>query len=307
MSTAGVPARCCARVVGSADSQKLDNGSIFIAGNAMELVPSGKSDGEKHTFSRIFDVHASDKDVYESEVLPLLGSFVAGENVSLVTMGHHRGGHGQLFGVIAPLCVDAIFDQMQQRQASIGGDGTSLTFTLSVKYASVILGSDHMSDLLGTAAPVETRSRLGPGRLSSRPAPALLRPILFAWAWVRSNAAGPRFIPPHHAGSGSSELRIVRDAEALGGVQLPGLTSSELTQASGFHELFRTGRTRLATQHKPPAPSSVLTLAPPPRCKGTPVHPGSGRLRPPACCGWLPRFRPQLRTHRRLGWRPERG
>ena len=34
-----VPARCCARVAGSADSQKLDNGSIFIAGNAMELVP----------------------------------------------------------------------------------------------------------------------------------------------------------------------------------------------------------------------------------------------------------------------------
>ena len=100
----GVPVRSCARVVGSADSQKLDNGSIFIAGNAMELVPSGKSDGEKHTFSRIFDVHASDKDVYESEVLPLIGGMVAGENVSVITMGHHRGGHGHLLGVIAPLC-----------------------------------------------------------------------------------------------------------------------------------------------------------------------------------------------------------
>ena len=73
----GVPVRSCARVVGSADSQKLDNGSIFIAGNAMELVPSGKSDGEKHTFSRIFDVHASDKDVYESEVLPLIGGMAS--------------------------------------------------------------------------------------------------------------------------------------------------------------------------------------------------------------------------------------
>ena len=100
----GVPVRSCARVVGSADIQKLDNGSIFIAGNAMELVPSGKSDGEKHTFSRIFDVHASDKDVYESEVLPLIGGMVAGENVSVITMGHHRGGHGHLLGVIAPLC-----------------------------------------------------------------------------------------------------------------------------------------------------------------------------------------------------------
>ena len=194
MSTGGVPVRSCARVVGSADSQKLDNGSVFIAGNAMELVPSGKSDGEKHTFSRIFDVHASDKDVYESEVLPLIGGLVAGENVSLVTMGHHRGGHGQLLGVVAPLCidaifncytrthctlvltltptitrcVDAIFDQMQQRQASIGGDGTNLAFQLSVRYASIILGSDHMGDLLG---------------------------------------------------SGSAELRIVRDAEAARQVQ----------------------------------------------------------------------------------------
>tara|TARA_B100000795_G_scaffold158500_1_gene119129 strand:- start:132 stop:500 length:369 start_codon:yes stop_codon:yes gene_type:complete len=104
MSTGGVPVRSCARVVGSADSQKLDNGSIFITGNRMELVPSGKQDGETHTFSRIFDVHASDKDVYESEVLPLIGGLVAGENVSLVTMGHHRGGHGQLLGVVAPLC-----------------------------------------------------------------------------------------------------------------------------------------------------------------------------------------------------------
>ena len=43
-----------------------------------------------------------------------------------------------------------------------------------MRYASVILGSDHMGDLLG---------------------------------------------------SGSAELRIVRDAEAVGGVQLPGLTS----------------------------------------------------------------------------------
>ena len=152
MSTGGVPVRSCARVVGSADSQKLDNGSIFIAGNAMELVPSGKSDGEKHTFSRIFDVHASDKDVYESEVLPLIGGLVAGENVSLVTMGHHRGGHGQLLGVVAPLCIDAIFDQMQQRQASIGGDGTNLAFQLSVRYASIILGSDHMGDLLGSGS-----------------------------------------------------------------------------------------------------------------------------------------------------------
>ena len=63
---------------------------------------------------------------------------------------------------------------MQQRQASIGGDGTNLVFEVSVRYASVILGSDHMGDLLG---------------------------------------------------SGSAELRIVRDAEAVGGVQLPGLTS----------------------------------------------------------------------------------
>ena len=104
-------------------------------------------------------------------------------------------------------CVDAIFDQMQQRQASIGGDGTNLAFQLSVRYASIILGSDHMGDLLG---------------------------------------------------SGSAELRIVRDAEAVGGVQLPGLTSQTLATPSAFHELLRKGRTRLAQQHKPPAPSSAI-------------------------------------------------
>ena len=80
---------------------------------------------------------------------------------------------------------------MQQRQASIGGDGTNLVFEVSVRYASVILGSDHMGDLLG---------------------------------------------------SGSAELRIVRDAEAVGGVQLPGLTSQALAMPSAFHELLRKGK-----------------------------------------------------------------
>jgi hypothetical protein len=98
---------------------------------------------------------------------------------------------------------------MQQRQASIGGDGTNLVCEISVRYASVILGSDHMGDLLG---------------------------------------------------SGSTELRIVRDAEAVGGVQLPGLTAQTLAMPSAFHELLRKGRTRLAQQHKPPQPSSVIIV-----------------------------------------------
>ena len=56
---------------------------------------------------------------------------------------------------------------------------------------------------------------------------------------------------------GSSELRIVRDAEAVGGVQLSGLRAAPVSQSADFVKLFKGARSRLAQQHKPPAPSSV--------------------------------------------------
>ena len=59
---------------------------------------------------------------------------------------------------------------------------------------------------------------------------------------------------------GSSELRIVRDAEATGGVRLSELRSHPVAQSADFVKLFRGARSRLAQQHKPPAPSSIFWL-----------------------------------------------
>ena len=163
--TRGVPLRCVARVNGATDGR--DVSGIFIAGNRLELVPAGQTEGEQYDFSRVFDTHASDKEVCEGEMLPLVSHLTSGSNVHIVTLGHHRGGHTSLVDVSAPALVGGIFDQMQQRQAVAGGQGAQLSFTLTARIACVVIGSpDSMTDLL---AP------------------------------------------------GSSELRIVRDAEAVGG------------------------------------------------------------------------------------------
>ena len=50
-------------------------GSVFIAGSAIELVAAGESEGPKHTLSRVFDAHSSDRDVYDAELAPLLPGF----------------------------------------------------------------------------------------------------------------------------------------------------------------------------------------------------------------------------------------
>ena len=62
--------------------------------------------------------------------------------------------------------------------------------------------------------------------------------------------------------------------QAVGGVQLPGLTSQTLATPSAFHELLRKGRTRLAQQHKPPAPSSVTNPSPSPTNPRPNPYPG---------------------------------
>lgn len=208
MSRAGVDVRCCARVVRNAEA--LADTSIFISGNALELVPAGQTDGERHSFSRIYDDHASDKDIYEAEMLPLLEGLVGGSNASVVIMGHHRGGHTALVNTLVPLIVDVIFDLMQQRQAVAGGQGGRLTYQLHASAAAVVIGStDKMADML---AP------------------------------------------------GSSELRVVRDADAPNGVQLPGIRRQQVTAGAEFAKAFSTARKRQEQQHRPPAPSTALFL-----------------------------------------------
>jgi hypothetical protein len=205
----GVPLRCVARVSGDSDGSH-DASGVFIAGNRLELVPAGQTEGERYEFSCIFDAHAADKEVCESELTPLASQLTSGCNSHLVTLGHHRGGHMSLVDAAAPMLVDAIFDQMQQRQAAAGGQGAQLSFQLDARVACVVIGSaDRMTDLLSP---------------------------------------------------GSTELRIVRDAEAVGGVQLAGLRNQPVAQSTDFVKLFKSARSRLTQQHKPPAPSSVLWL-----------------------------------------------
>ena len=206
--TRGVPLRCVARVNGATDGR--DVSGIFIAGNRLELVPAGQTEGEQYDFSRVFDTHASDKEVCEGEMLPLVSHLTSGSNVHIVTSATTAAGTRRWWTCRRRLIVGGIFDQMQQRQAVAGGQGAQLSFTLTARIACVVIGSpDSMTDLL---AP------------------------------------------------GSSELRIVRDAEAVGGVQLAGLRSAPLSQSADFVGLFKSARSRLFQQHKPPAPSSVLWL-----------------------------------------------
>ena len=140
----------------------------------------------------------------------MVDSLVAGNNVHVIAMGHHRGGHTALVNAIAPQLIDSIFDHMQQRQAVAGGQDTRLSFQLTARMACAVIGSpDRMTDLLSP---------------------------------------------------GSSELRIVRDADATAGVQLAGLRNHPIAQSADFMKVFKGARTRLAQQHKPPAPSSLLWL-----------------------------------------------
>ena len=148
----GVPIRCCARVAGKQSGRSDAEGSLFQSGNKLELVGPGRGGSEQasvsHTFSRIYDAHASDREVFTQEVQPLVDKFVDGSNVTIGLLGDHRGGHGQLLGSIAQPTVEAIFEAVEQRQAALGGTGGRLTPQLLVKYAGVVVGTELFSDLL---------------------------------------------------------------------------------------------------------------------------------------------------------------
>ena len=199
--------RCCARVIRNSDGRST-GANLFIAGNALELVPIGSTEGEQHVFTRVYDEHASDKDIYEGEVLTLIEALVGGSNACNVTMGHHRGGHSALCSSLAPLCAEMIFDLMKSKQAAAGGRGERLSYTLHASVVSAMLGSfDKMSDML---AP------------------------------------------------GSTELRVVRDAEAPNGVSMPGIRKQQLSSGAEFAKMFLTAHARLASHYKEPLPSTVI-------------------------------------------------
>lgn len=160
----GEAIRCVVRIarseLGYADAT--EGGSVFIAGNALELVPPDKAEGERHTLSRIFDPHASDQDVWESEGKPMIDSVVAGENVSMVLAGHMRSGRDALFGAMASLSMEELFEAMHLRQKNMNNaaaiDPTSdgaggIDFTVIVRYVSVTPGDpNNMTDLLSAGS-----------------------------------------------------------------------------------------------------------------------------------------------------------
>ena len=75
----GLPLRCVARVVGASDGH-VDASGVFIAGNRLELVPAGQTEGERYEFSCIFDAHATDKEVCETELISLASQLDVGDS-----------------------------------------------------------------------------------------------------------------------------------------------------------------------------------------------------------------------------------
>ena len=144
----GLPLRVSARVVGSTTGQT-SRSTLFIAGNQIEVVPPGRTEGVRHTLTRIFDVHASDSDVYEAEVLPLAGSVAAGLNAAVVIAGHHRNGRSGLFEAVSERGVSALFAVLDQQQAAAREWGGSAgPYTVKMAYASALTGTDLFADLL---------------------------------------------------------------------------------------------------------------------------------------------------------------
>ena len=205
--------RCIARVVGSSDG-------VYIAGDSLELVRPGQSDGEKFKFSRIFEPYATDKEVIEEELLQprvdvtgrrheaLAEKLAAGENVTIVVTGHHRSGHMALAELAATKLVDEVFDLMVKKKGAAGGKLLDHDMELNARSACAVIGSaDRMTDLL--------------------------KP-------------------------GSTELRIVRDSSQIGGVHLSELRSQPIRQRDDFVKLFRDAFRGAAAAAA--APSSVLWL-----------------------------------------------
>ena len=203
----GLPLRASARVVGSTGGHTSRN-SLFIAGNAVELVSPGRTEGARHTLTRVFDVHASDSDIFEAEVLPLAGGVAAGLNAAVIVVGHRCSGRSHLFEAIAPRAIDALFDALdQQHSAARGQDDAAGRYTVRMSYAAAVHGTDGLADLLSP---------------------------------------------------GSAEVFVVRDAEAVGGTRLSGISTHAVARASSFADVFRRGRERLSQQGV--LTSSVLAI-----------------------------------------------
>jgi hypothetical protein len=106
--------------------------------------------GTRHTLSRIFDAHASDHDVWEAEVKPLVGSFVGGENVAIILAGHMRSGRDALFGAVASLSVEELFEAMRMRQKAAQNasdpppNGGGLDFSVVARYVAITPGDPQV-------------------------------------------------------------------------------------------------------------------------------------------------------------------
>ncbi|EOD15859.1 hypothetical protein EMIHUDRAFT_119213 [Emiliania huxleyi CCMP1516] len=111
-------------------------GSLFIAGNALELAPPDRGDGVRHSYGAIYDSFASDQDLCEVEVRPLAASLATGLNAAVLVAGHCRSGREALFGAIAARAVEGIFEAMRQRLQA-GDQAGGLTFTLTARYAFI--------------------------------------------------------------------------------------------------------------------------------------------------------------------------
>lgn len=269
-ASGGEPIRCVVRMarseLGLADAT--EGGSVFIAGNALELVPPDKAEGEpsprrrahrrrrrsrvrrvlgpaaataaararaalsrlsapipprprpragtRHTFSRIFDAHASDHDVWTIEAKPLIASLVAGENVSMVLAGHMRSGRDALFGAVASLSMEEVFEAMHMRQKAVQnaadampGGGGGLDFTVVTRYVAIMPGDPQaMTDL--TAA-------------------------------------------------GSSSVQCVSDPHNACGFVLRGAEPRVIGSAAEMGQSLKMARSRLRAS-RPPAPSSALIV-----------------------------------------------
>lgn len=119
--------------------------------------------GTRHTFSRIFDTHANDRDLWEAEVKPLIAPLVSGENVAIVTAGHMRSGRESVFSALATFTAEALIAAMSDRQrrsaaaaesgASSSSDGGGgLVFTLTARYVAVVPGETTMADLVAAGS-----------------------------------------------------------------------------------------------------------------------------------------------------------
>ena len=210
----GIPLRACARVsMRGDDALANERGSTFISGNAIELVRDGQADGVKHVVGRIFDRHSTDADVFEEEVAPLLERVVAGKNVSVLVVGQHRSGRGTLFGEVAPRAVQGLLQLLAKQQHSLSEVARRAKLQAETGYGG------------------EARS----WKLSVR----------YAGAVVGTAQMSDLL------GSGSTELGVVHDPGAAGGVGLeaPGLTETQIAAQGDFVNQFRLGRARLA-QHR---------------------------------------------------------